>query len=167
MTLEELRALRVAGRGEDHLAAAKVYVAEHPDDPAALAEAGFAHDRMDLEREACRYYDAAFQLGVPPELRRKFLICYGSTLRNVGRLDDAVGILGQAVQDDPTFPAAMAFLALALYSAGQPREALAAMLSCALDAARPGVFEGFERALGEYHQLLLAGSGLGEPPSTT
>jgi hypothetical protein len=29
------------------------------------------------------------------------------------------------------------------------------MLGCALDAARGGVFDGFERALGEYHKQLL------------
>jgi tetratricopeptide (TPR) repeat protein len=156
MTLDELRALRLAGNSEEHLRAALAYLAEHPDDAAALVEVGFAHDRLDREREACRCYDAAFQLGVPADIRRRFLICYGSTLRNVGRADDAVGILAIAVQEYPDYPAAAAFLALALFSAGQPREALAAMLGCAIDAARPGVFDGLERALGEYHHELLA-----------
>ena len=82
-------------------------------------------------------------------------IGYGSTLRNVGRADDAVGVLAQAVHDDPGYPAFAAFLALALADAGQPKAALATMLGCALDAARPDVFDGFERALGAYHQQLL------------
>ena len=102
-----------------------------------------------------RAYEQALALGVPEDEQRRFTIGYGSTLRNVGRADDAVGVLAQAVQDDPGYPAFAAFLALALADAGHPRMAIATMLGCALDAARPGAFDGFERALGEYHEQLL------------
>jgi predicted Zn-dependent protease len=117
--------------------------------------AAYANDRAGREDIAIRHYDAAYRLGVPAEQRRKFTVGYGSTLRNVGRVDDAIAVLGQAVADDPEYPAFAAFLALALGSAGDHRAALAAMLGCALDAARPGVFSGYERALGEYHRELL------------
>lgn len=120
----------------------------------ALAQA-YALDRDGREHEAVRAYEQALALGVPEDERRRFTIGYGSTLRNVGRADDAVGVLAQAVQDDPGYPAFSAFLALALADAGHPKAALAAMLGCALDAARPGVFDGYERALAEYHQQLL------------
>ena len=118
-------------------------------------KAAYESDRAGREHEAIRHYDAAYQLGVPEPLRRRFLVGYGSTLRNVGRIDDAIGVLAQAVADDPSYPPYTAFLALALGSGGQPRAALAAMLGCALDVARPGVFDGYERALGEYHRELL------------
>lgn len=114
-----------------------------------------ARDRAGDEHGAIKYYDAAFRLGVPAEHRRRFLVGYGSTLRNVGRVEEAVAILGQAVADDPEYPAFAAFLALALADAGHPRAALATMLGCALEAARPGAFDGYERALGEYHRELL------------
>ncbi len=155
MTAAEVRALRKAGRHDEHVVAARALVAEHPSDVLAQIEAAYGHDRIGDERTAIRHYDAAFRLGVPEADRRSFLVGYGSTLRNVGRIDDAVAILAQAVADDPAYPAFQAFLALALLSAGHPRAALAAMLGCALDAARPGVFEGYERALGEYHKELL------------
>jgi hypothetical protein len=61
----------------------------------------------------------------------------------------------EPVADYPDYPAFAAFLALALADAGHPKAALATMLGCALDAARPGVFDGYERALGEYHRELL------------
>jgi predicted Zn-dependent protease len=120
--------------------------------------AAYENDAAGREDIAIRHYDAAYRLGVPPTHRRRFLVGYGSTLRNVGRLDDSVAILAQAVVDDPDYPAFAAFLALALGSSGHHRAALATMLGCALDVARAGAFDGYERALGEYHRELL------EPP---
>lgn len=155
MTVDDVRALREAGQHEKHLAAARSLVTERPSDVLAQIEAAYGHDRNGLEHQAIRHYDEAYRLGVPPELRRGFLVGYGSTLRNVGRHDDAVAILGQAVADDPGYPAFGAFLALALLSAGHPRAALAAMLGVTLDVARPGAFDRYERALGEYHKELL------------
>jgi tetratricopeptide (TPR) repeat protein len=156
VTPEDVRALRLAKRHDEHVPAAKALVAAHPDDVLAQIEAACAHDFIGEEHVAIRYYDEAYRLGVPADQRRRFLVGYGSTLRNVGRIDDALGVLGQAVKDDPEYPAFAAFLALALFSAGHPREALATMLGCALDVSRPGAFEGYERALTEYHQELLS-----------
>lgn len=154
---------RAAGRHAEALAEAQALVAEHPSSPHAQFAAAAAYDRLDRERDAIRHYDEVYRLGVPAELRRRFFVGYGSTLRNVGRIDDAVGVLGQAIADDPGYPAYAAFLALALHSAGHPRAALAAMLGCALDVARPGVFDGYERALTEYHRLLLEDDALSSP----
>lgn len=120
-----------------------------------IAEA-YRLDREGNERAAIRYYDEAYRLGVPADQRRRFLVGYGSTLRNVKRVDDAVGILAQALADDPAYAAYAPFLALALLDAGHPRAALATMLGSLLDVARPGALDGYERALGEYHQELLA-----------
>ncbi len=120
-----------------------------------LIATAYAHDRAGDERAAVRYYDAAYRRGVPEDQRKRFLVGYGSTLRNVGRAEEAVAILAQAVADHPDYPAFAAFLALALADAGHPKAALAAMLGCALDAAREGAFDGYERALGAYHRELL------------
>lgn len=155
IVVDDVRALREAGKHEEHLAAAKQLVAVRPFDVLAQIEAAYGHDRNNLEREAIRHYDEAHRLGVPEPLRRRFLVGYGSTLRNVGRLDDAVAVLAQAVADDPNYPAFDAFLSLALLSAGHPKAALAAMLGVVLDVAKPGSFDGYERALGEYHKVLL------------
>ena len=141
---------------DDAVTETRQAVVRAPDDVAAQLAAAYAHDRAGLERDANRYYDAAHRLGVPPGERRKFLVGYGSTLRNVGRADDAVAVLAQAIADDPGYPAFAAFLALALASSGHPRAALAAMLGCALDAARGDAFDGYERALTEYHRELRA-----------
>ncbi len=124
------------------------------DDVRTEIAAAYAHDREGRETEAIKHYDRAWQLGVPEELRKKFLVGYGSTLRNVGRADDAVTILAEAVAAYPDYPALQAFLALALFSTGHPRAALAAMLGVVLDVA-PERLDGYDRALTEYHQELL------------
>ena len=117
--------------------------------------AAYAHDTAGREREAIKHYDRAWQLGVPAELRRRFLVGYGSTLRNVGRSEEAIALLAEAAAADPSYPAYSAFLALALMDGGHPRAALAAMLGCALDAVPPAVWDGYDRALTAYQQELL------------
>jgi predicted Zn-dependent protease len=120
-----------------------------------LIASAYAHDREGDERAAIKFYDAAYKLGVPDDKRRRFLVGYGSTLRNVGRAEEAVAILGQAIADDPDYPAFVPFLALALADAGHRKAALATMLGAVLDVARPGALDGYERALTEYHRELL------------
>lgn len=156
VTIEQVRALWGAGaeKAEAHREAAVALAAARPEDGAAQLEAACAWDRAGEERRALRFYEAAFGLGVPERERRRLIVGYGSTLRNVGRCDDAVAVLAEAAAVDP-FPAYTAFLALALMDAGHGRAALAAMLGCALDAARPEAFAGYERALGEYQRGLL------------
>ena len=130
-----------------------------------LIAAAYAADREGRERDAIRFYDEAYRLGVPVEQRRRFLVGYGSTLRNVGRADDAVGILGAAIADDPGYAAYAPFLALALLDAGHPKAAIATLLGGLLDVAPQGSLDGYERALGEYHSELLAADSGAERPS--
>ena len=125
------------------------------DDVREIIAKAYEHDREGREREAIRYYDEAYRLGVPSDMKRRFLVGYGSTLRNVKRIDDSVAILAQAIAADPDYPAYAAFLALSLLDAGHPKAALATMLGAALDVARSGALDGYERALTEYHRELL------------
>ncbi|MEO8552976.1 MAG: tetratricopeptide repeat protein [Kofleriaceae bacterium] len=156
-TLAEVRALRAAGHHAEHLAAARALALAESASSEAQIEAAYAHDRAELERDAIRFYDAAYALGVPAAERRAFHVGYGSTLRNVGRADDAVAILGQAIADDPAYAPFHAFLSLALFADGHPRAALAAMLGGALDVGRPtAAFDRYDRALTEYQRELLA-----------
>lgn len=127
-----------------------------PDDVEAQIAAAYAHDRRGDERGAIRFYERAWALGVPEEKRKGFLVGFGSTLRNVGRADEAVAILAEAVRQYPDYAALRAFLALALHSTGHARAALATMLGVALDVMTPGSLDGYERALNEYHQEMLA-----------
>ena len=116
--------------------------------------AAYALDRDGDEHGAIKHYDAAWALGVPADEEKKFLVGYGSTLRNVGRADHAVAILAAAVEKYPDYPALAAFLGLALADAGHPRAALATLLGVILDL-EAGRLDGFHRALAEYQRELL------------
>jgi hypothetical protein len=160
--LNAIAALRAAG---DHTGAhgrALLLARAHPDDVHVQMAAAYACDRLDLERDAIVYYERAWALGVPVAQRPGFLVGFGSTLRNVGRVDDAVARLGEAVAEFPDYPALRAFLALALHSAGQHGLALATMLETALTASRAGAFSPYERALAEY-QVQLVEEAVREP----
>lgn len=128
---------------------------KRPNDVRVQIEAAYACDRAGNEREAIVYYERAWSLGVPEQEREDFLVGFGSTLRNVGREDEAVVRLGEAVAAYPENAALRAFLALALHSAGHPRLAMATMLETALAASRPGAFRGYERALSSYQAELI------------
>lgn len=126
-----------------------------PFDAAARMAAACALDREGREAEAIAHYDAAWALGVPPAARRQFLVGYGSTLRNVGRLEESVAILGDAVAADPDYAPFKVFLGLALHSSGQHDAAAAALLEAVLDLHAGARLDGYERAIAEYQKEML------------
>jgi len=128
---------------------------DEPDDVEARIAAAYGLDRVGREEEAIAHYDAAWRLGVPSDRRRRFLVGYGSTLRNVGRVEESVAVLGDASNADPRYPAYKAFLALALHSSGERAAALATMLDALLDVADGASLDGYERALADYQRELL------------
>lgn len=148
--LAAIASLRVSG---DHDAVHRRAVAladAHPDHLRCVTSAAYACDRLGRERDAINYYTRAWELGGPAgDERAGFLLGYGSTLRNVGRHDDAVAILAEAVAAFPGHAALRAFLALALHSAGHATLALATMLDAGL-ATSPEAFAPYRRALADY-----------------
>lgn len=154
--LAAIAALKTAG---DYAAArlrAVELAHEHRDDVRAQIAAAYTCDHEGLEHDAIVYYERAWQLGVPAAERRKFLLGFGSTLRNVGRAQDAVDRLTEATSDYPDDLALVAFLALAFHSTGRAELAMATMLDAALRAARPDGFGLYARALAEYQAELAA-----------
>jgi tetratricopeptide (TPR) repeat protein len=107
-------------------------------------ERAFALDSGGDEHGAVVHYERALDAGVPDDLLPKALLGYGSTLRNVGRNDDSVRVLEDAVRRFPEHPALPVFLSFSLWTAGRRGEALALL------ARRLGDGSGYERSIGEY-----------------
>jgi tetratricopeptide (TPR) repeat protein len=129
----------------------------NPGDVAAQIAAAYACDREGLEGDAVGYYDAAHALGVT-EQRERFLVGYGSTLRNVGRLDDSLAILDAAIAELPRYCALRLFRALTLHSLGRSAEAVASVIEIAIEIAMdaaPESLDGYDRALREYVAELI------------
>lgn len=130
-----------------------------PDDVTQQLRAAYACDREGDELAAIDFYDAAWQLGVPGAERRDFLVGYGSTLRNVGRVDEAIAVLETGVAEFADFAPLYAFLSLALYTAHRHRESMSVALTAMLKAAEAsGSLAPYDRALHEYRDLLRARS---------
>src|SRR5512142_1481796 len=79
---------------DQFLAEMRKLVGEAPlDHPAALFELASAFDSLGQERQAEPLYRAALEGGLDPYRRRRAVIQYGSTLRNLGRAEEAVALL--------------------------------------------------------------------------
>jgi hypothetical protein len=65
----------------------------HPGQAGALLGYAGALDYADREAEAAGFYQQAIAAGLDPDEHRQALIQYGSTLRNLGRHQEAVAAL--------------------------------------------------------------------------
>lgn len=158
MVMDRLEAVARLAKSGDHETAHAVALEiarDHPGNVRAQLAAAYACDRLGLEESALPFYQAASEIGVPPDEKPKFLLGFGSTLRNLGQAAEAIDQLARAVSEHPERPEFRAFLALAYHSAGQHSLALGTMLEAALMASRDDGFGVYARALREYRDELL------------
>ncbi|MVA77675.1 tetratricopeptide repeat protein [Auraticoccus sp. F435] len=94
------------------------------DDARGPFELGGMHDSVGQEAEAAVQYERALALGLDEERTAQLTIQYASTLRNLGRAEEAVALLQQMAPHPSVGPAREAFLALALLSADRGAEAV-------------------------------------------
>lgn len=103
----------------------KTLVDERPDgDAAALYEWASVHDFLGRETEAIPLYRLALDAGLDDRRRPQALIQLASSLRNVGEFEAAIRVLEDVEENDVAGDAHRAFLALALFDAGRPDQAL-------------------------------------------
>lgn len=106
------------------------------DDPVALFERAGARDSAGLEAEAEVLYRRALDGGLDDERRTRATIQLASTIRNLGKIDEARALLRAEYAREPRGPlhdAAAAFYALTLVSAGEAERAA----SIALETLAP------------------------------
>lgn len=130
---------------------------ERSSDVQAQIDAAFVCDSEGFEAEAVVFYDAAWNLGIPPSARPSFLIGYGSTLKNVGRFAESEHVLRQALAEGTWGDAAHVFLALTLNASGRSDQAIAELLGVLLASPSPGSgIARFSRAIASYAAELQA-----------
>ena len=93
-----------------------------------LYETGGAYDTAGDESTALGFYERAMDEGLDGDLRRRCFLQYGSTLRNVGRLEDSLALFAKARAEFPDSVALGVFEALSLHAAGRLNTALASVL---------------------------------------
>ena len=100
-------------------------------DARGLFERAGARDSAGREAEAEPLYRAALEAGLDDSSRAQAVIQLASTVRNLGRADEAVALLRDELEREPASPLrdeAAAFLALALVSTGDARQAASVAL---------------------------------------
>lgn len=120
---------------DDGVAAMRELIEACPatDGRAAFELAGM-YDSMGFEAEAGAEYERALELGLDAARHAQLAVQYGSTLRNLGRLDEAIKVLSAAPTHESTGSAPRVVLALALHSAGRKEEALRVAIEAQIES---------------------------------
>jgi tetratricopeptide (TPR) repeat protein len=107
------------------------------------------HDSAGREQEAVAEYRAAFEAGIDDEDLLGAMLGFGSTLRNVGELDESERVLREAVTRFPDHAALRVFLALTRWSKGDQRGAFQELVEALFRADAQGM-ERYQRAIRGY-----------------
>mgnify|MGYP003434538287 FL=1 len=144
---------------ESGIAAMRELGAECPasDGRAAFELAGM-YDSLGFEAEAGEEYERALELGLDEARHAQLAVQYGSTLRNLGRFDEAIAVLQDAPTHESTGSAPRVVLALALHSAGRKDEALQVAIEAQIDA-----LPRYQRSMRNYAAALTEAASAGDP----
>lgn len=137
---------------------------KHPENPRVLYELGGAYDTAGDEETALGFYERSMEKGLAGDVRRRCYLQYGSTLRNLGRIDESLRVFARARVEFPESVALGAFESLTLHAAGQFNTALASLLTLLadhVDTAELGRYKPALRGNAEYLASLDA-----DPPAT-
>ncbi|MGN6032103.1 MAG: tetratricopeptide repeat protein [Thermomicrobiales bacterium] len=122
-----------------------------------------AYDGAGREADAMPFYERAFAIGVerlPAARQPEIFVQAGSTLRNLGRFDEARALLRDGMARFPEYRALPVFAALVEASAGDDRAAMTLLFQVATMDEDASLGR-FRRALRWYVDDLLASRGPG------
>ena len=137
---------------------------QDPEHPVLLYEVGGAYDTAGQEERAAAFYQRAMDRGLGGDVRRRCLIQYGSTLRNLERFDESVALLEEARTQFPASDAVRTFLALSLHAAGRSDAAVAELLTLVADRLDGADISRYHAALrGNAAYLAELDGGTGAP----
>ncbi|WP_030687292.1 tetratricopeptide repeat protein [Streptomyces sp. NRRL B-1347] len=133
-----------------------------PDTPRAPFERACAHDSTGQSDRAVPLYQEALARGITGYLRRRTVIQLSSSLRNTGRVDEAIALITPELdaEHDELDDAVRATLALCLVDVGRAHEAV----SLAVGALAPHLPR-YQRSLANYARLLVEDRPTGPGPS--
>ena len=146
---------REEGRLEDALARMLGLSARYPDDGTVAYQTAWIHDRMGLEDAAVPHYRRALESGrLSPEDRLGALTGCGSTLRALGRYEEAAELLTAATAEFPDDGALRAFLAMTLHNLGRSGEAVTLLLRLLAASSTAPNIPAYRKAIEYYAQDL-------------
>ncbi|KGN38733.1 cyanphycin synthetase [Knoellia subterranea KCTC 19937] len=147
---DEITALWADEDAEGRIRRGAELVAAHPGDARITYEYAGTFDSAGQEERAIELYREALNSGLREPFRHRAVVQLASSLRNVGRSEEAVQLLESLAQDRPESVGIAGFLALALSSAGRSEEALGRLLSVVAQGSTDEDVLRYRRALTAY-----------------
>jgi tetratricopeptide (TPR) repeat protein len=158
--LAEAVRLRASGDEGRQLKARELLLAlcaEFPDDAEVAYQTAWVHDVLGLETEALPFYEHALaRKGLSPQDRRGARLGYASTLRSLGRYQEAVGAFRRGLEEFPDDNALRTFLAMALYNTGEHHEAMRILLETLTATSSDPEIQAYRAAIEHYAKDLDA-----------
>ena len=134
----------------------KEHLNSFPSDTKSWYDLACCNDFLGQESEAEPAYQAAQASGIEHlsiEDQRGFYVGLGSTLRNIGKLDESFDLLQQGIKIFPDYLALRVFLGFTLHSMSRYKEASRELLT--MSSLLPNaVLDGYERAAVFYAKQL-------------
>ena len=142
--------LEHAGTDDEAIEHFRLLLADYPNEPRAHYEDGGAFDSAGREHEAIPLYRKAIEMGLSGEYLPKVYLQMGSSLRNIGALDEAIATLDESCQRFPDFHALKVFKALAQESAGRNHDALTTLFELAIAGIQTADMQRYARSIRAY-----------------
>lgn len=120
---------------------------KHAENPRVLYELGGAYDTAGEEATALGFYERSMQKGLAGDIRRRCYLQYGSTLRNLGRIEESLHVFARARGEFPDSVALGAFESLTFHAAGKTNTALASLLNLLADHVDAAELQRYKPAL--------------------
>lgn len=152
--LESVVGLRESGDLEEAGSLLSRVLVESPDDAEANYQMAWLCDLQGREREAIPHYARALTGNLPNDEKSSALLGLGSSHRALGEYSQAAGVLRRGVREFPEDRAMRTFLALALYNAGENREAVELLLKNLVETTSDPNIKAYKEALTFYADRL-------------
>ena len=163
-----VRAVRLREEGEPERARDLLLAlrAEFPDDAVIAYQTAWVHDVLGLEEEAVPHYRAAIAGGLADEQTRDAIVGLGSTLRVLGRDDEATEVFTDGLRRFPGYRPLRVFRAMLRYNTGDGREAVADLLRVLVESTEDPDIRQYGRAISAYAEDLDRGGLTSTPPAS-
>lgn len=145
--LDRIFAARDRANMAPTIAAFRAVLAEHPLDAEVLYEVGGGYDTDGQEAEAEGFYRRAIAAGLEGTWLRQCFVQLGSTLRNLGRLEDSLAVFNEGLDRFPGSESLVLFRSLTLQALGRDGEALGSVITLITDRFPSDEVRRYEAAL--------------------
>jgi tetratricopeptide (TPR) repeat protein len=150
LNADRIRSLRANGDHDAALRLAHELVRAEPTDAEVQYEVACLFDYRGEEAAAVEYYTAAIAAGLSDDLLRSAYLGLGSTYRALGSYAQALATLDEGLCRFPGALDLKVFRAMALYNAGQGKEAVETLLRVVVQSTSDVELAKYRRAIELY-----------------